>query len=46
MDETKISNSIRRKLQTIIDYCPIKVRRSDGQDPEEYLKHLINKGEY
>jgi hypothetical protein len=46
MDETKISNSIRRKLQTVIDYCPIKVRRSDGQDPEEYLKHLINKGEY
>lgn len=46
MDETSISNSIRRKLQTVIDYCPIHVKRSKGQDPEEFLKYLINKGVY
>lgn len=46
MDETKISNKIRGKIKTVIDYCPIHVRRSDGQDPEEFLKYLIYKGVY
>lgn len=41
MDETDISKRVARKLQSIIDYCPIKLIKSDGQDPEENLKYRL-----
>lgn len=41
MDETKLSYSILKKLQTVVDYCPIDIIRSNGEDPEEHLKKLI-----
>ena len=41
MDETEISKRVARKIQTTIDYCPIRLIRSDGQDPEEKLKERL-----
>lgn len=43
MDKTEISRNIARKLVTKIDYCPIKIIKSDGTDPEENLKKRIKK---
>lgn len=37
MDETEISQRIRAKLRTRIDYCPIDIIESDGEDPEECM---------
>lgn len=44
MDETRISMGIARKLRSVIDYCPIRIIKSDGEDPEERLKRYINSG--
>ena len=44
MDETDISKRIADKLKKYIDYCPIYVVKSEGQDPEEKLKELISWG--
>lgn len=41
MDETKLSISVIRKLQTIIDNVEYHIIKSDGEDPEEKLKRLI-----
>ena len=41
MDETEISKRVARKIQTTIDYCPIRLIKSDGQDPEENLKERL-----
>lgn len=43
MDETKISCNIRRSLVKKIDYCPIDIIPSNGRDPEENLKELIDR---
>ena len=37
MDETDISKRIADKIKTVIDYCPISIIRSDGEDPVECM---------
>jgi len=44
MDETAISQRIATKVKSVIDYCPIRIIKSDGQDPEEKMKELIKEG--
>lgn len=44
MDETSISKKIAKKIKSTIDYCPIHIIPSDGEDPEENLKSRINRG--
>lgn len=44
MDETKISKRIADRLKSKIDYCPIKIIESDGEDPEECMKRKMNYG--
>ena len=44
MDKTDISKRIAQKLRTIIDYCPIKIIPSDGEDPEECMRRRIKEG--
>ena len=41
MDETDISKRVATKIQSVIDYCPIRLIKSDGQDPEENLKRRL-----
>ena len=41
MDETSISKGIVNKLRSVIDYCPINIIPSNGQDPEEKMKELM-----
>ena len=41
MDETEISKRVATKIQSVIDYCPIRIIKSDGQDPEENLKKRL-----
>lgn len=41
MDETDISKNVARRLKSTIDYCPIRLIKSDGQDPEENLKYRL-----
>lgn len=44
MDETHLSQGIAQKIRTKIDYCPINIIPSDGEDPEENLKRRIKFG--
>ena len=37
MDETSISLKIANRLKSCIDYCPISIIKSDGEDPEECM---------
>lgn len=41
MDETAISKRIADKLKSEIDYCPVYIIKSDGEDPEEHLTRLM-----
>lgn len=41
MDETKLSIGVANKLRSVIDYCPINIIKSDGEDPEEALKRKL-----
>lgn len=41
MDETPISIKIANKVKTVIDYCPISIIRSKGDDPEETMNKRI-----
>jgi hypothetical protein len=41
MDETKLSIGVLKKLQTVINNVDYHYKRSNGQDPEEYLKYCI-----
>lgn len=45
MDETKISERIRERIMRTIDYCPIRIVKSDGTDPEEQMKKRLAKGQ-
>ena len=45
MDETKISERIRQRIMRTIDYCPIRIVKSDGTDPEEQMKKRLKKGQ-
>jgi hypothetical protein len=44
MDETRISQGIANKLSRIVDYCPIRIIKSNGEDPEEKMKRLMSYG--
>lgn len=44
MDSTDISLRIAEKLKSVIDYCPISIIRSDGEDPEECMKRRMKCG--
>jgi len=44
MDKTQISVSIAKKLKSIVDYCPIDIIKSDGEDPEECMKRRMKEG--
>lgn len=44
MDKTEISKNIARKVVTKIDYCPIKIIKSNGEDPEERMKRYMKLG--
>lgn len=41
MDETKISIGIAKKLKSVIDYCPIGIIKSGGEDPEECMRRKM-----
>ncbi|MBR2246537.1 MAG: hypothetical protein IJ880_05880, partial [Bacilli bacterium] len=42
MDKTDISIRIAERLKSAIDYCPIGVIKSDGEDPEECMKRKMS----
>lgn len=44
MDKTEISSRIASKLKSKIDYCPIRIIKSDGEDPEERMKRYMKTG--
>lgn len=44
MDETKLSIGIVNRLKTVLDYCPISIIKSDGEDPEERLRRRLKSG--
>lgn len=44
MDETKLSYDVMRQVLTQIDYCPIDIIPSSGEDPEERLKRYLTYG--
>jgi len=44
MDETDISIRIKKKVRSIIDYCPIHIIKSYGPDPEERLQRKLKYG--
>ena len=44
MDKTSISMNIANKLKTKIDYCPIRIIKSNGEDPEECMVRRMNTG--
>ena len=44
MDETDISKRIANKIKSVIDYCPIRIIQSDGEDPEECMKRKLKCG--
>lgn len=44
MDETRISLGIANKLRRVVDYCPIRIIKSDGEDPEEHMKRFMSYG--
>lgn len=44
MDETRISQKIVNKIKSQIDYCPIRIIPSGGEDPEENLISRIKRG--
>lgn len=44
MDEFDISLRIKKKVRSIIDYCPIHIIYSNGPDPEERLQKKLKYG--
>ena len=44
MDKTDISQRIAQKVKSVIDYCPIRIIRSNGEDPEERMKRRMKEG--
>lgn len=44
MDETSISKRIAQKIKSVIDYCPIRIIPSEGEDPEECMKRKLKYG--
>lgn len=44
MDETRISKGILDRVKSVIDYCPIDIIPSDGEDPEERMVRFMGYG--
>lgn len=44
MDKTEISVRIAEKIKQTIDYCPISIIKSNGEDPEECMKRKLKAG--
>ena len=44
MDETKISVRIANKLKGAGFFCPIRIIKSNGEDPEEHMKAILKNG--
>lgn len=44
MDKTDISKRIASRIKQTIDYCPISIIKSDGEDPEECMKRRLKWG--
>lgn len=44
MDETDISIRIANKIKKVIDYCPISIIKSNGEDPEERMMRRLRQG--
>jgi len=44
MDKTEISIRIAERLKQTIDYCPISIIKSNGEDPEECMKRKLKYG--
>lgn len=42
MDETKFSINVKNQIAPVINYAPITIFPSDGEDPEEYYKRTKN----
>jgi hypothetical protein len=45
MDETKISRKIADKVRKVIDYCPVEIIPTYGNDPEEIMKYKMSHGQ-
>ena len=44
MDDTEKSIGVASKLKTIVDYCPISIIKSGGEDPEECMVRRMKTG--
>lgn len=44
MDKTDISTRIAQKIKSKVDYCPIRIIPSNGEDPEERMKRYMKIG--
>lgn len=44
LDDTKKSIGVAEKIKSRIDYCPIRIIRSNGEDPEECMKRKLRWG--
>lgn len=44
LDETKLSIGVANKIKSVIDYCPIQIIKSDGEDPEERMMRRRRQG--
>lgn len=44
MDDTEKSKGIARRIKSVIDYCPIRIIKSNGEDPEERMNRYLKSG--
>lgn len=42
MDDTEKSKGVANKIKSVIDYCPVHLIKSDGEDPEECMIRRMN----
>lgn len=42
MDDTEKSRGVAQKIKSVIDYCPIHIIKSNGEDPEECMIRKMN----
>lgn len=44
LDDTEKSMGVAKKIRKRIDYCPINIIKSNGEDPEECMKRKLRAG--
>ena len=44
MDDTEKSTYVAKRIKSVIDYCPVRIIPSNGEDPEEKMNRLISYG--